>query len=940
MFLNRHATETFQPHCSAILAALLNVERHLIIQELTLHPSGEWKPELRGWTVLRVAEGVGYSMQGAAARELNGGDMIVVGPATKFTVRASQLNVLKLEFFLVLPQFLNGLLTVTEWRQLEDVSKQTYAKLVHFSASEPAAQKFSRLAAQTQRDCLSSRSAMLQLWASSISTLMPPVNSATGQLMQLRDRFREFIGKMSEAELATRSLPELAEQLHCSERHFSRLFREEFRISLRDRQQELRLQRASHLLAATNNKIINVAYESGYRHLGLFNLMFKRRFGLTPSAWRQKNVTSSPENIGGRSGLVLAMLMAFAQIFFSTDVKAQATNTPAASTNAAPRFKVEKYSVSGNTILAPEKLGSLFTNVPESFGTNVSFTEIRAALAQLQTAYRERGYVTVSVGLPPQKLTNAVVKIKVTEGRLADIHVQGNNWFSTPNVMRALPSLHTNILLNSHVFQRELDLANANRDRQIYPVIGPGLEPGTSELTLKVKDRFPVHARVEYNNTGTPGTPADRIAFNASYGNLWQYEHQVGLQYTFTPFDYKNANPYGIWGPDLPLIDNYSLYYRLPLGNPQSVQSQIDQSRGQFGYNEATHQFQMPPPSGRPDLTFFGSRSVSDTGVKIDPITPIINSAGTFLGEAKATENVSLNEGIGFKFSMPLPQIRNVSSTVTFGVDYKHYEARTVQADIIQYIATTTNGSTTVKYGDIIFSFKNLPAPLVDYFPLNLGISGSKPDKWGVTAFNAQANFNVATIGSLADIAYSARAGNVLTTNSQTHLVGTNSLNEASDHYFTLQAGFTREQRIYKDWTMLLHADGQWSSSPLFSNEQYAMGGLGGVRGYQDGSAYGDTGWRVSIEPRTPLVNIGMVDGDVPFWVRGSVFMDYGEVYLVQKVSTDSQTTTRFCGTGASVTANIGSHIDARLAIAFPLLTSAGVPTGDMHIYFAIGGQL
>ena len=104
----------------------------------------------------------------------------------------------------------------------------------------------------------------------------------------------------------------------------------------------------------------------------------------------------------------------------------------------------------------------------------LSFADIRSALGQLQTAYRERGFVTVSVGLPPQKLTNATVKVRVTEGRLADIKVQGNNWYSTPNVLRALPSLHTNMLLNSHVFQRELDLANANRDRQLYPVIGPG----------------------------------------------------------------------------------------------------------------------------------------------------------------------------------------------------------------------------------------------------------------------------------------------------------------------------------------------------------------------------------------------------------------------------------------------------------------------------------
>ncbi len=90
------------------------MERHLIIQELTLQPSGEWKPEARGWTVLRIADGAGYSLQGSAARELNVGDMAVVDPATNLIVRASQLGVLRLQFFLVLPQYLNGLLTVTE----------------------------------------------------------------------------------------------------------------------------------------------------------------------------------------------------------------------------------------------------------------------------------------------------------------------------------------------------------------------------------------------------------------------------------------------------------------------------------------------------------------------------------------------------------------------------------------------------------------------------------------------------------------------------------------------------------------------------------------------------------------------------------------------------------------------------------------------------------
>ena len=95
----------------------------------------------------------------------------------------------------------------------------------------------------------------------------------------------------------------------------------------------------------------------------------------------------------------------------------------------------------------------------------------------------------------------------------------------------------------------------------------------------------------------------------------------------------------------------------------------------------------------------------------------------------------------------------------------------------------------------------------------------------------------------------------------------------------------------------------------------------------------------MSIEPQTPLVNIGMVDGDQPFWVRGSVFMDYGELYQLGKVPAGTPARSEFWGTGFGFTANIGSHFDARLALAFPLLTTAGTSAGDWRLYFAAGAQ-
>jgi hemolysin activation/secretion protein len=158
----------------------------------------------------------------------------------------------------------------------------------------------------------------------------------------------------------------------------------------------------------------------------------------------------------------------------------------------------------------------------------------------------------------------------------------------------------------------------------------------------------------------------------------------------------------------------------------------------------------------------------------------------------------------------------------------------------------------------------------------------------------------------------------------------------------TLQAGVNRDQNIYQEWSVRLHADGQWADTPLFSNEQYGMGGPAGVRGYQSGVAYGDTGWRMTVEPRTPQVSIGMAgnEGDAaPVWVRGLAFVDYGQLYRLDPTPGYSINRASLLGVGWGVTANIGSHLDARVTMAWPLMSNVAVSGGSAYVYFAIGAQ-
>jgi AraC-like DNA-binding protein len=268
------------------------VDCPLILREVTLPPAGEWSPSYEGWHVVRIAEGAGYSFYNARAGELNPGDGFIAPDNAKVLIRASQLGALNLQFFLVQPRLINGLLTIAESHQLSSAHSRS-AYVVFFKMADPIGQKFGRLVKQTRMDRLDNRCSLLHLWASSIAGLFElPVEEAGPR--QLRDRFRQMVDQMPEAELSEHSLSDLAQRLQCSERHFSRLFREEFGVALRSRQIELRLQRALQLLTNPKIKISNIAHESGYRHIGLFNSLFKKRYGLTPSEWRRKQLSGEP----------------------------------------------------------------------------------------------------------------------------------------------------------------------------------------------------------------------------------------------------------------------------------------------------------------------------------------------------------------------------------------------------------------------------------------------------------------------------------------------------------------------------------------------------------------------------------------------------------------------------------------------------------------------
>ena len=57
----------------------------------------------------------------------------------------------------------------------------------------------------------------------------------------------------------------------------------------------MRLLKAVSLLRDPDAKIINIAEQCGFSHLGLFNTCFKKRLGCSPGKWRKCLLTPKPQ---------------------------------------------------------------------------------------------------------------------------------------------------------------------------------------------------------------------------------------------------------------------------------------------------------------------------------------------------------------------------------------------------------------------------------------------------------------------------------------------------------------------------------------------------------------------------------------------------------------------------------------------------------------------
>jgi hypothetical protein len=374
----------------------------------------------------------------------------------------------------------------------------------------------------------------------------------------------------------------------------------------------------------------------------------------------------------------------------------------------------------------------------------------------------------------------------------------------------------------------------------------------------------------------------------------------------------------------MPQLASYSAYYRIPLTFGNSLRENLDNQPVTFGFDEITHKFNLPPEAGTPDITFYASRSASGTPVRYGPLSIIFTTNTITVSSQQADQSFTYDNNLGTKLTVPLREFDGVHSLFFLGADFKTYSAPTFATNAYYaQLYSTNNGQPVLVASQSIVKESNTRASL-QYLPLSFGWSASRPDQWGGFAFSYSQSVFLQSLAS-----------------ARTNFQVVAAAPGAGGNYTTINAGMVREQNLYDGWSALLNMNGQWSSAPLINNEQFALGGTAGVRGYQEGAIYGDTGWRALFDLRAPPINVGYFPtaaGAIPAMLRCSAFMDYGQTSLIDRPTSENLTYPEW-GAGFGFFLTAGEHFEARLSLAWALENSPAAHAGSALAYFSVGAQ-
>lgn len=190
-------------------------------------------------------------------------------------------------------------------------------------------------------------------------------------------------------------------------------------------------------------------------------------------------------------------------------------------------INVTKLTTDPSEILSADEITAIIAKYE---GKQLSIKDLNEAIKEFNELYVAKGYISARAILPPQKIVDGIVAIKLVEGRVGDIYVEDNKHTSNRFILNSI-SLQRGDLIKLDTLEKDAFYFNRTNDVQLRLELKPGKDFGTTDCVIKAFEPENDQLTLFSDNAGRNETGLYR--FGMTYVNNSLFGHRDSL--TLTP---------------------------------------------------------------------------------------------------------------------------------------------------------------------------------------------------------------------------------------------------------------------------------------------------------------------------------------------------------------------------------------------------------------------
>jgi hemolysin activation/secretion protein len=193
------------------------------------------------------------------------------------------------------------------------------------------------------------------------------------------------------------------------------------------------------------------------------------------------------------------------------------------------KVTIKGFRIDGNKSLSDEAIKE---TLKPWLGRTVPFQELQKAADAVAALYQSFGKLA-QVSVPPQKITDGIVILKVLEAKLGAVQIDmpnGPSRFTEDRARRYITDANRlSEIVQTQNIERSIYILNETPGIAVATQLEPGKNEGEVDLRVSLADTKPVRGKLEANNYGSRSTGMGQRIVNVTFDNPGSFGDQLSL---------------------------------------------------------------------------------------------------------------------------------------------------------------------------------------------------------------------------------------------------------------------------------------------------------------------------------------------------------------------------------------------------------------------------